>query len=122
MPYNKREVTSLRYTGFPGQLDLLRRSEKTGLTLTVGGDYAEDTQNTLPQNTRKIQFPCHRPDNLKSCEIASYRESYRAGVPAASATKTRRVGILPGTHVRSARRIPEGNYHRGSCSRSLHDR
>jgi hypothetical protein len=56
MPFNKRDVTSFRYTGFPGRLDRLRRSEKPGLTLAVGGDYAEDTQTPCRRTPGRSGF------------------------------------------------------------------
>lgn len=100
MPFTKREFTSVDHeTLYP----LLKGSGagKPGLVITVGYNYADDTKRLAGEN-QGIRFLAidqagTGSSNLKSYEITSYGESYLAGVLAASATKSRKVGIIIGT-------------------------
>jgi basic membrane protein A len=101
LPFSKREFASFNYTKFSGLLDSLRGPEKPGLIITVGYTFAEDTKRLAAEH-KEIRFLAIDQtgigsDNTKAYEITSYGESYLAGVLAASATKTRRVGIILGT-------------------------
>lgn len=101
MPFNKKEFTSLNYTELSGLPDISDGSEKPGLIITVGYDYADNTKRLAAEHPGirflAIDQAGIGTDNLKSYEITSYGESYLAGVLAASATKTHRVGIILGT-------------------------
>jgi basic membrane protein A and related proteins len=100
MQFNKKEFTSLNYTEFSGLPDNSGGLGKPGLIITVGYDYAGDTQRLAAEHP-EIRFlgidqAGTGAGNLKSYEITSYGVSYLAGVLAASATKTHRVGIILG--------------------------
>lgn len=101
MLFNKKEFSSLNYTQLSGLPDISDGSEKPGLIITVGYDYAGDTKRLAAEHPGirflAIDQAGIGADNLKSYEITSYGESYLAGVLAASSTKTHRVGIILGT-------------------------
>lgn len=101
MPFSKREFTSRDHEKFPGLLTGAGGMEKPGLLITVGNTYAGDTQLLAKENPGidflAIDQAGIGSGNVRSYEITSYGESYLAGVLAATATKTRRVGIILGT-------------------------
>ena len=101
MSFVKREYTSFNDSLLSGKLTGDEGLEKPGLVITVGYDYTEDTKQFADKHTEihvlGIDQSIKGPDNMKAYEITSYGESYLAGVLAASATKTRRVGIILGT-------------------------
>ncbi len=99
MPFVKREFTTLDRPDLSGRLKNPGR-EKPGLVITVGYTYATDTQQLAEENpdTRFLaidQSGIGSP-NTQAYEITSYGESYLAGVLAASATKSQKVGIILG--------------------------
>jgi len=101
MVFSKKEFTSLNYTKFSGLLDNLRGPENPGLIITVGYIYADDTKRIAAEHP-EIRFLAIDQtgigsQNTQAYEITSFGESYLAGVLAASATKTHRVGIILGT-------------------------
>lgn len=100
MSFAKREFVSLDRDHLTALFKSPGR-EKPGLVITVGYNYAGDTRELAKENP-DIRFLAIDQagigsPNLKAYEITSYGESYLAGVLAASATKTRNVGILLGT-------------------------
>jgi len=101
MAFNKKEFTSMNYSGFPGLPGNPAGPEIPGLIITVGYDYTADTERLAAENPG-VQFLAidqagSGAGNLRSYEITSYGVSYLAGVLAASASKTHRVGIILGT-------------------------
>jgi basic membrane protein A len=100
MPFTKREFTSLDHDELA---PLLNGSAPgtPGLVITVGYQYTGDTERLAAENPGvrflAIDQAGTGSSNLKSYGITSYGESYLAGVLAASATKTGRVGIILGT-------------------------
>lgn len=101
MPFSKEEFTSRDHAQIYGLLNGTDETVKPGLVVTVGYNYASDTQLLGRQNPGvkflAIDQAGIGSGNIRSYEITSYGESYLAGVLAVSATKTRRVGILLGT-------------------------
>jgi basic membrane protein A len=100
MPFTKREYVP------SGSMDFSRLlkgtgAEKPGFIITFGYYQADFTQQ-LAQEHPDIRFLAIDQTgigahNVQAYEITSYGESYLAGVLAASATKTGRVGIILGT-------------------------
>ena len=73
---------------------------KPGLVVTVGFQYAGETKQLAAENP-KVKFLAIDQtgigsDNLRALEITSYGDSYLAGVLAANASKTHKVGIILG--------------------------
>lgn len=101
MKFTKKEFSSIRDPAFAELAGSPRGPEKPGLIITVGYDNAEETVR-LAKSHPEIRFLAIDQagtglENVKAYEITSYGESYLAGVLAASATKTRHVGIILGT-------------------------
>jgi len=95
-----REFTPSDYESLPAILNNTKGSERPGLIITVGFQYAGFTRQLAQQHT-DIQFLAIDQSgtgsgNTRSSEITSYGDSYLAGVLAASASKTGRVGIIMG--------------------------
>lgn len=95
-----REFVPRDYETLPAILNSTAGSERPGLIITVGFQYANFTRD-LAKQYPDIQFLAIDQsgigsDNLKAYGITSYGDSYLAGVLAASASKTGRVGIIPG--------------------------
>lgn len=95
-----REFTPSDYESLPAILNTTKGSQRPGLIITVGFQYAGFTRQLAQQHT-DIQFLAIDQSgtgsgNTRSSEITSYGDSYLAGVLAASASKTGRVGIIMG--------------------------
>ncbi|MHB8162885.1 MAG: BMP family lipoprotein [Methanoregula sp.] len=95
-----REFTPSDYETLPAILNTTKGSERPGLIITVGFQYAGFTRQ-LAQQYPDIEFLAIDQSgtgsgNTRSSEITSYGDSYLAGVLAASASKTGRVGIIMG--------------------------
>ncbi|WP_342676895.1 BMP family ABC transporter substrate-binding protein [Methanofollis sp. UBA420] len=98
LSFTAREFTPRDCDTLPG---LLAGTEKPGLVITVGYQYANLTRQ-LAQDHPDIRFLAVDQagigsDNVRAYEFVSYGDSYLAGVLAASATRTGRVGIILGT-------------------------
>lgn len=101
MKFTKKEFSSIKDPAFAELVENSRGPEKPGLIITVGYDNAEETMRLAGAHP-EIRFLAidqagTGSDTVKAYEITSYGESYLAGVLAASATKTRHVGIILGT-------------------------
>jgi basic membrane protein A len=99
-PFTVKEFTPRDYATIPALLNSTSGTEKPGLVITVGFQYTSFTQDLAAQYP-DIQFlgidqSGTGSPNLKAYEITSYGDSYLAGVLAASATKTGKVGIIMG--------------------------
>lgn len=95
-----REFTPRDYETLPELLNSSAESEKPGLVITAGFQYTGFTRDLARQHP-EIRFLAldqsgTGSDNLRATEITSYGDSYLAGVLAASATKTGRIGIIMG--------------------------
>ncbi len=100
MRFTKREYITSSPVNF-SRLLTGTAAEKPGFVITLGYDKAGFTQ-ALAQEYPDIRFLAIDQTgigsgNVRAYEITSYGESYLAGVLAASATKTGRVGIILGT-------------------------
>ncbi|MDD1703342.1 MAG: BMP family ABC transporter substrate-binding protein [Methanoregula sp.] len=100
LSFTKKEFTPRDYETLPELLNSTGVSENPGLIITVGFQYANFTRNLAKQHP-EIRFLAIDQtgigsDNVRAYEITSYGDSYLAGVLAASATKTGRVGIILG--------------------------
>ncbi|HOP67899.1 MAG TPA: BMP family ABC transporter substrate-binding protein [Methanoregulaceae archaeon] len=75
--------------------------ERPGLVITVGYIFADLSCRLADENPDVMVLAIDQPgpgsENMRSYEITSYGSSYLAGVLAASATETDRVGIILGT-------------------------
>jgi basic membrane protein A and related proteins len=95
-----QEFVPSDFETLPALLNRTGSSERPSLIITVGFQYANFTRQLAGQ------YPAIRflavdqagigAGNLRSYEIASYGDSYLAGVLAASATTSGRVGIISG--------------------------
>ena len=99
MPFVKREFAVFDPAALSGLLKI-SGPERPGLVITLGYTYANDTVRLAEENPMvrflAIDQSGIGSENVQAFEITSYGESYLAGVLAASATKTRRVGIILG--------------------------
>ncbi|MCK9631295.1 MAG: BMP family ABC transporter substrate-binding protein [Methanoregula sp.] len=100
MQFTKREYSMSTPVNF-SRLLTGTAAEKPGFVITLGYDKAGFTQ-ALATEHPDIRFLAIDQTgigsgNVRAYEITSYGESYLAGVLAASATKTGRVGIVLGT-------------------------
>ncbi|MFA5332852.1 MAG: BMP family ABC transporter substrate-binding protein, partial [Methanoregula sp.] len=98
--FTKREFVPRDFETIPDLLNRTGGAEKPGLIITVGFQYA-DFDRQLAEQHPDIRFLAIDQSgagsgNLKTYEITSYGDSYLAGVLAATATKTGRVGIIAG--------------------------
>jgi len=95
-----REFVPADYTDLPGVLNATRDPERPRLVVTVGFQYAAFSRSLAEAHPDirilAIDQDGAGPENLKTCEISSYGDSYLAGVLAASASKTGRIGIIMG--------------------------
>ena len=95
-----KEFVPADYETLPAILNSTSPQEKPDLIITVGFQYADFTRQLAKQHP-DIRFLAIDQagigsDNLRAYEITSYGDSYLAGVLAASATQTGRVGIIMG--------------------------
>ena len=100
MPFSKREFVAFD----DGELDGFLASAQTarpGLVIVLGYAYTEQTRSLAKRHPDIRFFAIDQAGNgtrnLRQYEITSYGESYLAGVLAATATKSRHVGIILGT-------------------------
>lgn len=95
-----KEFTPRDYQTLPEFLNRSGGSEKPGLIITVGFQYTNFTRDLAEQHPGirflAIDQSGTGSGNLRATEITSYGDSYLAGVLAATATKTGRVGIILG--------------------------
>jgi basic membrane protein A len=101
LAFAKREFTRADSDRLPALVAGATGRERPGLVITVGYTYADMTAQMADENP-DIRFLAidqagMGQENVRTVEITSYGESYLAGVLAASATKTGRVGIILGT-------------------------
>jgi len=100
LAFTKREFVPRDYETIPDLLNSTQGSEKPGLIITIGFQYADFDRQIAEQHpdvrVLAIDQSGAGTANLKTYEITSYGDSYLAGVLAASATKTGRVGIIAG--------------------------
>ena len=101
MRFNKKEFISSDAVEFSRMLSGTTGAKMPGFVITLGYTQASFTQ-ALASEHPDIRFLAIDQtgigsDNVRAYEITSYGESYLAGVLAASATKTGRVGIILGT-------------------------
>ncbi|MDD1694893.1 MAG: BMP family ABC transporter substrate-binding protein [Methanoregula sp.] len=99
MSFTTQEFVPRDYETLPGLLNRSGR-ETPGLVITIGFQYANFTRK-LAQEHPDIRFLAIDQsgigsDSIRAYEISSYGDSYLAGVLAASATQTGRVGIILG--------------------------
>jgi basic membrane protein A and related proteins len=99
MSFTTQEFVPRDYETLPGFLNRSGR-ETPGLVITIGFQYANFTRK-LAQEHPDIRFLAIDQsgigsDSIRAYEISSYGDSYLAGVLAASATQTGRVGIILG--------------------------
>jgi len=100
MPVAIKEFFPRNYETLPEILNQTRATEKPRLIITVGFQYANFTRQ-LAQQHENIRFLAIDQagigsENIRAYEIASYGDSYLAGVLAASATKSGHVGTILG--------------------------
>jgi basic membrane protein A len=98
--FTTKEFMPRESDSLPGLLNTISGSEKPGLVITIGFQYTNYTRQ-LAQDHPDIRFLAIDQSGtgsgtLKAYDITSYGDSYLAGVLAASATKTGRVGIILG--------------------------
>lgn len=98
--FTAREFTPSNVDTLP---DVLNRSSppgKPGLVISVGYQYAALNRELAEQHTDvrflAIDQPGIGAGNIRAYEIVSYGDSYLAGVLAATATRSGRVGIIMG--------------------------
>ncbi|MFA5212555.1 MAG: BMP family ABC transporter substrate-binding protein, partial [Methanoregula sp.] len=100
MPFSKREFMAFDDGELEGYLSSAQPA-RPGLVIVLGYSYAEQTQSLADRHPDIRFFAIDQTGsgarNLRQYEITSYGESYLAGVLAATATKTRHVGIILGT-------------------------
>jgi basic membrane protein A len=100
MRFTKREYVTSSPVNF-SRLLTGTTAEKPGFVITLGYDKAGFTQALASEHPEILFLAVDQTgigsDNVRAYEITSYGESYLAGVLAASATKTGRVGIILGT-------------------------
>jgi basic membrane protein A len=95
-----KEFVPRDYEELPVFLNNTSAAERPDLVITVGFQYANFTRQLAGQHP-DIRFLAIDQagigsDNLRAYEISSYGDSYLAGVLAASATQTGKVGIIMG--------------------------
>lgn len=99
LPFVKREfvspdpATGAIFQGIAGP-------ERPGLVITVGENFSGTTRQLAGENPDVLFLAIDQAGigsgNIRAYEITSYGESYLAGVLAASATRTKKVGIILG--------------------------
>lgn len=99
MPFVKREFVSPNpATG--ASFRKITGPERPGLVITVGENFSGTTRQLAEENPDVLFLAIDQAgigsDNIRAYEITSYGESYLAGVLAASATRTKKVGIILG--------------------------
>ncbi len=98
--FTAREFTPSNVDALPESLNSSSLKDKPGLVISVGYQYAALNQQLAAQHPDvrflAIDQPGIGTDNIRAYEIVSYGDSYLAGVLAATATKSGRVGILMG--------------------------
>jgi len=100
LPFTPREFTLNESTTLPALLENMTALKKPGLIITIGFQYTNYTRQLAEQHPDisflAIDQAGIGSGNVQTYEITSYGDSYLAGVLAASATKTKRVGIIMG--------------------------
>ncbi len=101
LSFTKREFTNADRDRLPGLLQAAGGAERPGFIITIGYTYTDDTRRMAAENP-DIRFLAidqsgNGGRNVQAYEITSYGESYLAGVLAATASKTKHVGIILGT-------------------------
>lgn len=100
MSFSPREFALSESETIPGILANASGSDRPGLIITIGFQYANYTEQLAHANPDirflAIDMSGIGSDNVRAYEITSYGDSYLAGVLAASATKTGKVGIIMG--------------------------
>ncbi|MDD1686355.1 BMP family ABC transporter substrate-binding protein [Methanoregula sp.] len=95
-----REFTLAESNTVPAVLANASVSERPGLIITIGFQYANYTQQLAKANPDirflAIDMSGIGSGNVRAYEITSYGDSFLAGVLAASATKTGKVGVIMG--------------------------
>ncbi|NMB77805.1 MAG: BMP family ABC transporter substrate-binding protein, partial [Methanomicrobiales archaeon] len=99
-PFVIREFTPRQLEELPALLNTTNNSEKPGLVITVGFQYA-DLNRQLAMLHPEVRFLAIDQawigsETIQAYEITSYGDSYLAGALAANASKTGRVGIIMG--------------------------
>ena len=100
LSFTAQEFAPRERDTLPGLLNNTSKQERPGLIITLGFQYTDYTRQ-LAQAHPDIRFLAidqsgTGSDTLRACEITSFGDSYLAGVLAASATRTGRVGIILG--------------------------
>jgi len=101
LAFESREFSSFEYDTISGLLQNAS-PERPVLVITASFAYASGTAQLASEYPGVSFLGIDQQDsvlpNLRTCEITSYGSSYLAGVLAATATRTRHVGIILGTH------------------------
>ena len=99
-PFTAREFTPSNLDALPGVLNSSSQKDKPGLVISVGYQYAKLNRELAEQHPDvrflAIDQPGIGTENIRAYEIVSYGDSYLAGVLAATATRSGRVGIIMG--------------------------
>jgi basic membrane protein A and related proteins len=100
LSFTPREFTLNDSVNLPAILENADGPEKPGLIIMIGFQYANYTRQLAEQypDIRFLAIDMKEigSKNVRATEITSYGNSYQAGVLAASATKTGKVGIIMG--------------------------
>jgi basic membrane protein A and related proteins len=100
LSFTAREFTLNESKTLPAVLENAPGPEKPGLIIMIGFQYTNYTQQLAAQypdiRFLAIDQSGTGSENVRVTEITSYGDSYLAGVLAASATRTGRVGIIMG--------------------------
>jgi basic membrane protein A len=98
--FTKQEIHSPDETAIRSLLDK-KTGRRPGLVITISSSFADSTRRLATDYPGVLFLGVDQrgagPANLQTCEITSYGESYLAGVLAATASKSGRVGIILGT-------------------------
>jgi basic membrane protein A and related proteins len=101
--FTPTEFTLKDHETLPGLLRQLNGTVRPRLIITIGYQYTNYTEELAAQN---MDIPVLAIDqagigskNVQAYEITSYGDSYLAGVLAASATKSGRIGVIMGTQT-----------------------
>ena len=98
--FTTKEFTLSQSETLAGLLENTTGPEKPGLIVMIGFQYTDYTRQLAKQypgiRFLAIDMTGIGSDNVRAYEITSYGDSYLAGVLAASATKTGKVGVITG--------------------------
>ena len=99
LPFVKREFVSTEPTTIT-TLQNITGPERPGLVITIGDNFSDTTRQLAGENPDVFFLAIDQAgigsENIQAYEITAYGGSYLAGVLAASATRTKKVGILLG--------------------------